>query len=124
MNLMENEQGFSRVNLYEQIADFVERKILLGDDPDFSEGKKLPPEQEAYRLYLMQILRIGDKMPALRRIAYASPGQQALLPLLRIFRTDDRTVSFLRIALYRDLRNRNPKSGRRNKPIVSRGKNP
>ena len=46
MQLLENDHGFARVNLYEQIADFIERKILLGDDPVFSEGKKLPPEQD------------------------------------------------------------------------------
>lgn len=46
MQLMENDHGFARVNLYEQIADYIEKKILLGDDPSFSEGEKLPPEQD------------------------------------------------------------------------------
>ncbi len=46
MQLMEKDNGFSRVNLYEQIADYIEKKILLGSDPDFREGQKLPPEQD------------------------------------------------------------------------------
>ncbi len=46
MQLVEGQSGFTRVNLYEQIADYIEKRILAGEDPQWAAGAKLPPEQE------------------------------------------------------------------------------
>ena len=42
----ENEIRFSRVNLYEQIADYVEKKILVSAENGWVQGEKLPSEME------------------------------------------------------------------------------
>ena len=42
----EREISFTRVNLYEQIADYIEKRILLSSDEGWREGDKLPGEQE------------------------------------------------------------------------------
>lgn len=45
MHLNEYEMSFTRVNLYEQIADYLEKRILLSQDA-WKEGNKIPGEQE------------------------------------------------------------------------------
>ena len=51
MQVMDDAHGLFRVNLYEQIADLIEEKILEGDDPDYAEGIKLPSEQNLANSY-------------------------------------------------------------------------
>lgn len=46
MHLQETGKGFTRVNLYEQIADYLEKQILLSGEAGWKEGEKLPSEQE------------------------------------------------------------------------------
>ena len=46
MYLQETGKGFTRVNLYEQIADHIEKQILISGSAEWKEGERLPSEQE------------------------------------------------------------------------------
>ena len=46
MGTRENGSGFTRVNLYEQIADYLEKQILLSGEEGWQAGDRLPAEQE------------------------------------------------------------------------------
>ena len=73
MYLQETGKGFTRVNLYEQIADHIEKQILISGSAEWKEGERLPSEQELARQFAVSRNVIRETIKVLKERGLVDP---------------------------------------------------